>query len=94
MLDVIEGELAGLEDRHEDAFAHFERAGTAAAGNEMRWLAGLAYERLAKLARRRGHALLTQAAFDAARRAYEAWDAFAVVRRIEHERTLSDRAGS
>jgi serine/threonine protein kinase len=86
MLDLVDAELAALDERYDDAVTHYEHARSAATEGQLLWLTALASERLVKLARRRGHALLAEAAFDAARQAYEAWGATAVVRRLERER--------
>ncbi len=89
MVDIIDGELLGLEGRHEAAALALERARATAAEHGMHRVVGLASERLAKLTRRRGHALLAEGAFDAAHEAYEAWGATAVVLRLDRERVAS-----
>jgi tetratricopeptide (TPR) repeat protein len=88
MLDLIDAELSGLADDYSEAVTAYERARSGASANQMTWLHGLASERLAKLASAHGHALLAEAAFDAARDAYEAWGATAVVRRIDQDRKV------
>jgi hypothetical protein len=89
MLDVIDAEVATIDLRHDEALAAYERARVMASESGMLWLAGLASERLAQLARRRGQPLLAEAAFDAAHTAYETWGAIAVVRHLARERTLA-----
>jgi hypothetical protein len=89
MLDIIDGEIAALEKRFEEAVTAFEHARALASEGQITWLIGLASERLAKLARRRGHTLFAEAAFDAAREAYEAWGATVVVRRLDLERATA-----
>jgi len=91
MLDVIDGELARIGERDDDAITLYEHARSAAEERQLHWVAGLASERLAKLGLHRGHALLAEAAFEAARRAYETWGATAVVRRLERERVVTSR---
>jgi hypothetical protein len=86
LLNIVDAEIAAVDERYDDAVTSYERARSGADAEGLTWLVGLASERLAKLARRRGHGLIAEAAFDAAQRAYEAWGAAAVVRRIERER--------
>lgn len=85
MLDVIEAELAARRGRYERAMTAYERARSAAFKRKRLRIVGLASERLAKLARQRGHALLAEGAFEAARDAYVEWGATAVVRRLDRE---------
>ncbi len=92
MLDIIRGERAALEDRYDDAVTAYELARSVASEQDAHRLVGLSSERLAKLARRRGHTILADGAFDAAREAYEAWGATAVVRRLDRERTAGSPA--
>jgi hypothetical protein len=94
MLDIIDAEVAVVDERHDEALVAYERARSLASDNGVLWLAGLASERLAKLARRRGQPLLAEAAFAAASTAYEAWGALAVVHRLDRERALGDDQGS
>lgn len=86
MLDIIEGELAAAGDRYDEAVGSFERARVSATSSATYRLIGLASERFAKLARRRGQALVANAAHEAAREAYDTWGAAAVVRRLDDER--------
>jgi len=90
MLDIIDGELAALSGHYDDAVTCYERARSIASKGKLSWLVGLASERLAKLALGRGHALVAEAAFAAARQAYESWGATAVVLRLERERGESE----
>jgi serine/threonine protein kinase len=87
MLAIVEAEIAGREGNHDTAVTELERARTLATDGQLTWLLGLASERLARLAERRGHATLARAAFDDARAAYTSWGATAVVRRLERERS-------
>ncbi|MEM9455304.1 MAG: protein kinase [Myxococcota bacterium] len=87
MLDIVEGERAALANRYDDAVTSYERARTAATTHGTTRLLGLASERLALLAKRRGQSLVANAAFAAAREAYEAWGATAVVRRLDQDWT-------
>jgi hypothetical protein len=82
MADIIEGELAALLGRHEQAIAAFERARTRADANGALNLVALACLRLAVVARARGHSITANAAFAAAIDGYEAWGASAVVARL------------
>ncbi len=88
MLDVIDGELAALAGRYDVAVTCYERARSLASKGRLTYLVGLASERLAKLARGRGQGLVAEAAFAAARQAYETWGATAVVLRLERERAV------
>ncbi|MEM9455352.1 MAG: AAA family ATPase, partial [Myxococcota bacterium] len=87
MLDIVEAEHACLIGCFDRAATHYERALEAAAQSGMVWLAGLAAERLARQAERRGHAILHEAALGRARGFYETWGAAALVRRIDAQRT-------
>ncbi|MEM9457994.1 MAG: protein kinase [Myxococcota bacterium] len=84
-LDIIDGELAVLDGRDLDAQRAYERACGVASTHGLHKLTGLASERLAKLARRNGHALLAQQALARARTAYETWGGLAVARRLDRE---------
>lgn len=86
MLELVQAEIASIEGRHEDAMATYERAWSLASEQALLWLAGLASERLARLARRRGQTILAEGAFDAARESCEAWGATAVVLRLDRDR--------
>ncbi len=86
MYAIVEAEIAGRAGDHETAVTELERARAQATAGGMLWLVGLASERLAKLAQRRGHATLARAAHDDACEAYGNWGATAVVRRLERER--------
>ena len=88
MLDVIDGEVAALNDDYAGAVTAYEHA-RARVCNRMPWLRGLICERLARLAQRHGHLMVAGAALDAARDAYQAWGATAVVRRVERERAAT-----
>ncbi|MCA9711060.1 MAG: hypothetical protein KDK70_34785 [Myxococcales bacterium] len=90
MLDIIDGELAALGKRYDEAVGAFERARTRAAKHGVTRLVGLALERLGRLARQRSQSLVADAAYDAAREAYQAWGAAAVVRRLDQERAAYD----
>ncbi|MEM9455349.1 MAG: protein kinase [Myxococcota bacterium] len=101
ILDIVEAEYACLLGRFDRATTHYERAVEAADKSGMVWLAGLAAERLARQAERRGHVLLQQGALEGARGFYETWGATALVRRIDAQRasmtsgraaTMHDRA--
>ncbi|MCX4241264.1 serine/threonine-protein kinase [Paraliomyxa miuraensis] len=86
MLDIIDAELAALDERYDEAASAFERARASASSQAILRLTGLASERFCKLARRRGQGLVAEAAYEAARDAYQAWGATAVVRRLDDER--------
>ena len=88
MLSIVEAEIAGRAGNHDVAVTELERARALATAGKMSWLAGLASERLGRLAERRGHTTLARAAFDDARTAYTEWGATAVVRRLEREREI------
>ncbi|MEM9455350.1 MAG: protein kinase [Myxococcota bacterium] len=87
MLDIAEAEHAGLSGHFDQATTLYERALEAADECGMVWLAGLAAERLARQAERRGHAILHEAALGRARGFYETWGAAALVRRIDAQLT-------
>ena len=82
MLDIIDGELASRESRHDDAVNCLERARASAEAGQLTWLAALACERLAAAAKRRGHLTLAETAQENARKAYLRWGASAIVRRF------------
>ncbi|MEM9454846.1 MAG: protein kinase [Myxococcota bacterium] len=88
MLDVIEGEVATLNDDYARAMTAYEHA-RARVCDRMPWLRGLVCERLGRLAQRHGHTIVAKAALDAARDAYEAWGAAAVVRRLDRGRAAA-----
>ena len=83
---MIEAELAALGGRYERAVNAYERARTLAIEQDMHWHAGLASERLAKLAARRGHALIADAALASAEASYAAWGAVELVRLVAGDR--------
>ncbi|MEM9454845.1 MAG: protein kinase [Myxococcota bacterium] len=88
MLDVIEGEIAALNDDLAGAMTAYEQA-RARVCDRMPWLRGLICERLGRLAQRHGHTIAAKAALDAARDAYQAWGAAAVVRRLDRGRAAA-----
>ncbi|MEM9454848.1 MAG: protein kinase [Myxococcota bacterium] len=88
MLGLIDGEVAALKSDYGGAVTAYEEA-RAQVCDRMPWLRGLVCERLGRLAQRHGHAIVARAALDAARDAYEAWGATAVVRRLERTRAAA-----
>ncbi|MFV8755517.1 protein kinase domain-containing protein [Nannocystaceae bacterium ST9] len=77
--DIVEGELATTQGRFEQAMAAYERARVNATANRAPHLVGLACMRLARLAHRRGHAMMAESAFAAGIDTYEGWGAKALV---------------
>ncbi|MCB9753845.1 MAG: protein kinase [Myxococcales bacterium] len=85
LLALVDAELRAGKGRLDDAMILYERARQGAAENRMSWLAGLAADRLAIQAERRGLTLVVEAALRNARGHYERWGAADLVRRVDVE---------
>lgn len=82
MCMFADAELAWISGQGDAAAKAYERARVEAERQGVLWLQGLVSERMAGLALAQGHALLAEAAREAAAAAYESWGASAVVRRL------------